>query len=302
MADQRHYWVVSPNVINDNKTVEDWKRAILRAHIAIMGYSPDDGGKRLGWKFANDVQIGDIILIARRHDWESDVVGFGVAKGESEERYFPDIWKDGPVYVRKLEHFITVQQVPEDIPLLDVLPRNRAIVQLHPDHKGKNAHRKVCEWMERQLAKREKHDKPPIEVPLPKSKKSDYEVRSPEQFKKLQKREEKLLHDYQRWLKSQGRQLAALKFGRNECDAWEAERQNLIEAKARARREDIRMAVGQLFDYAFQMREKSKNPNKAILLPNEPPENDVRWLEPLGIKVIWRSGRSFRDNAGGQFT
>jgi len=111
-----------------------------------------------------------------------------------------------------------------------------------------------------------------------------------------------LLHGYQRWLMTQGRQLTALQYGRNECDAWEAERQNIIEAKAQARREDIRMAVGQLFDYAFQMRGQFENPNKAILLPSEPPEGRVKWLEPLGIKLIWRSGRSFEDNAGGQFT
>jgi hypothetical protein len=289
--------VVSPNVINDNKTVADWKKVILDTHAAIMGWPEVH---YIGRKFKDEIQLGDVVLIARRHRGQPDVVGFGVVSGESEEQYFPEIWKEGPLYVRKLKHFITLQQVPDDIPLLDVLPINRAMIQLHPDEK--DAHRDVCEWTESRLAERDKHDRAPRVVPLPKSKKYDYEVMTQEQVKKLQKREEKLLHDYQRWLKAQGRQLVALKYGRNECGAWEAERQNLIEAKTRARREDIRMAVGQLFDYAFQIREKYENPNKAIPLPKEPPEDDVIWLEPLGIKVIWRSGRAFRDNAGGQFT
>jgi hypothetical protein len=59
--------------------------------------------------------------------------------------------------------------------------------------------------------------------------------------------------------------------------------------------------VGQLFDYTFQMREKFEKPNKAILLPEEPLRDDVKWLETLDIKVIWRKGESFVDNAGGQF-
>lgn len=85
------------------------------------------------------------------------------------------------------------------------------------------------------------------------------------------------------------------------CCAWEEERQNLLEAKGSISRQDIRMAVGQLLDYAFQMRENFGSPNKAILLPQEPPQDVVKWLEPLGIKTIWRSGRSFIDNADGQF-
>jgi len=93
-----------------------------------------------------------------------------------------------------------------------------------------------------------------------------------------------------------------LKYGRIECDAWEEERQNLIEAKGSTSREDIRMAVGQLFDYAFQRKEGLKQPHKAILLPAEPARDSVEWLEPLGIKIIWRRGRSFLDNANGQFT
>lgn len=299
----RQYWVVSPNVDGTGKNVDEWKKEILRHRAAIMGWEPDNWESgAMGPRFAahsdarSKVQLGDIILIARGKK-SADTVGFGVVKGQLRAERLPPWNRD--VYLRDLDPFKRCERVPKSIPILAVLQHTWALVQLHPE--ANPDARKVCQWMERQLAEREKHSKEPRKVPLRKSRKSDYEVRTPEQVKKLQKREEKLLHGYQRWLMTQGRQLTALKYGRNECDAWDAERQNIIEAKARTRREDIRMAVGQLFDYAFQMREQYENPNKAILLPNEPPEDRVKWLEPLGIKLIWRSGRRFQDNAGGQF-
>jgi hypothetical protein len=136
---------------------------------------------------------------------------------------------------------------------------------------------------------------------LPKSNTYGYKVRTRERVTEFRKREKKLLDDYERWLNKRGRHLSELPYGRLKCDAWEKERQNLIEAKGSTSREDIRMAVGQLFDYSFQGKEKCKQPNMAILFPRKPPPERVEWLEPLGIKIIWRSIQSFLDNAGGQF-
>ncbi len=294
MTRQRQYWVVSPNVKNQEKTVGDWKKEILRTRAAIMGY---DSRHNTGRRFANVVHTGDIILIARRHSGEPEVVGFGVVKGECREEQYS--WSDDPVYVRDLKPFIQLKQVPKGIPLLDILPRNRAMVQRHPEKY--DAHKKVCDLMEEQLGDQKSDSEPIIEKGRRRPRTFDYEVRTPEQVKKAQRREEKLLYDYERWLKKQGRHLEGLKYGRMECDACEKERQNLIEAKGSSSREDIRMAVGQLFDYAFQGREKLKEPHLAILLPEKPPPKRVQWLEPLSIKIIWRRGRSFLDNANGQF-
>ena len=55
-------------------------------------------------------------------------------------------------------------------------------------------------------------------------------------------------------------------------------------------------------DYAFQGRRKLGASDKAILLPKKPNPAAVKWLEPLKIKIIWRKGDSFVDNAGGQFS
>ncbi|MGA2605870.1 MAG: hypothetical protein ABSH01_00265 [Terriglobia bacterium] len=79
-------------------------------------------------------------------------------------------------------------------------------------------------------------------------------------------------------------------------------RRNLIEAKSSISREHIRMAVGQLLDYAFQVEKKFGKPNMAILLPRKPHPNSVNWLPQRNISLVWPEKAAFVDNANGQFT
>lgn len=313
MAEQRQYWVVSPNVKNTQNTVPDWKEEILRAGVAVMGWAPTDN--YLGRKFAGNtdrsVQRGDIILIARRYQHGPDMVGFGMVNGPSRRVRLPP--HNDHVYVRDLEPFIRLSRVPTGVSLIDALPRNRALVQLHPEKK--DDHRAVCEWMERRLrtGDREEGDDGTAsrtteartsditESDLEEAT-FDYEVKTKRQVILARKVEAGLVWDYKRWLEKRGRKLTRLSFYKLQCDAWEEESKNLVEAKGSMSREDIRMAAGQLLDYAFQMRKKFKDPHLAILLPDKPNSDSVKWLEPLGINVIWRSGPSFLDNANGQFT
>jgi len=87
------------------------------------------------------------------------------------------------------------------------------------------------------------------------------------------------------------------------CDAYEERRNNLIEAKSSIKREHIRMAVGQLLDYAHLGEAVMGRPNLAILLPQRPQSEIESWLkDKLNISVIWREGNVFSDNAQGRFT
>lgn len=316
MARQRQYWVVSPNVKNNEKTIGAWKEEILQDRAAIMGWAPDEYGHgQMGPKFAGktnrSIQRGDIVLIARRYHGGPDMVAFGVVKGGCRKARFRQ--PDDYAYQRGLQPFKPWGRAPQGIPLLDILPRNRALVQLHPE--TNHAHRKVCKWMKEQLgledtevgnegttSKTTKVRPPDItEIDLPEST-FGYEVKTKAKVTMARKVEAELLSDYRQWLRKQGRQLSAVKYNKLQCDGWEKGRRNLIEAKGSISREDIRMAVGQLFDYAFQGMKKFKQPHLAILLPDEPDADSIKWLAPLGIKIIWRRGRSFLDNANGQFT
>lgn len=317
MASNRQYWVVSPNVKFDEKTVQSWKEEIIGNNIAIMGYRPDDPKHAAGLKFAGrykkgrSIQTGDIILIARSHKKAPDIVGIGVVnRGYRTVRLPPS---DDNVYIRDLKPFIAVDRAPNNVPINALVRHHLALAQLHPGDTGKPAHKTVCDWMERKL--RETSQKHPgaqnrggdngasssevTEVELGK-KKSGYKIRTKSQVTRSRNIEDKLLEDYKQWLIAKGRAPSALEFGRLRCDCWEKARRNLIEAKASTRREDIRMAVGQLLDYSFRAKTKFKNINLAILLPKEPAPDFVNWL-PAGINIIWRKNRRFFDNANGKF-
>jgi hypothetical protein len=81
---ERHYWVVSPNVRDNERTAPEWKRASVLGHAAFMGYRPNDrkSGKSAGYRFAHVISPGDLILIARRHHNEPDLAGFGIVQGK----------------------------------------------------------------------------------------------------------------------------------------------------------------------------------------------------------------------------
>jgi len=139
-------------------------------------------------------------------------------------------------------------------------------------------------------------------VSSPENHQLDYKVQTKARVIRAEKVEAELLQSYRRWLAEQGRKLSAVKYRALQCDAYEEDRRNLIEAKSSARREHIRMAVGQVLDYAFQGRKKFGAAHKAILLPSEPSSEIVDWLDSLEIKVIWRDKKAFLDSANGQFT
>jgi hypothetical protein len=77
MSTSRKYWVVSPNVRFDAKTVAAWRQASVKWQAAFMGWHPDDEAHRLGPKFARGIEPGDVILIARRANGKPETVGFG---------------------------------------------------------------------------------------------------------------------------------------------------------------------------------------------------------------------------------
>lgn len=316
--EERRYWVVSPNVRYNEKTVPDWRQASVLGRAAFMGWQPDDKRHKLGHKFAYQVQPNDIILIARRHHSEPEIVGFGIVRGEFKKRLegvqIPD---EDFASLRKLRPFIPQSRAPAHVGLIGALGHSTALAELHPD--TNKAHTRVCKWMERQLAKKGSRvvggnstnktspnqqpvsQDPHIAAP-PGNHQLDYDVRTKSQVIRAQKIEAKLLQRYRIWLKLQDLNLQTARYKKLQCDGFEEKRRNLIEAKSSTRREHIRMAVGQLSDYAFQGRKKFGDPNMAILVPEKPREDIEEWLASLNISLIWHEKGSFLDNANGKFT
>jgi hypothetical protein len=323
LGNKTSYWVVSPNVRNNEHTVDAWRRASVSAGAAFMGWAPNNWGSgQIGPRFAGKtkggVQTGDIMLIARRHRFEPEIVGFGVVRGKFATRITGIKTPENFKSLRRLKPFIPWSGPPPlDVPLKEVVRHTKSLVQLHPDWNG--AHGRVCDWLDEQLqnhrpsggksekvAARQKNrvktSLGPQIVSAPENYQLDYKFQTKTKIICAKKVEAELLAGYTHWLEQQDRELSAVKYNSLQCDAYEEHRRNLIEAKSSVRRENIRMAVGQLLDYAFQGGKKFGNPHKAILLPMEPCSDIVNWLDSLGIKVIWRDKKVFLDNANGQFT
>ncbi len=66
----------------------------------------------------------------------------------------------------------------------------------------------------------------------------------------------------------------------------------LVEAKAGARRTDVRTAVGQLMDY-HRFYTRRAQPRKRVLLSARPDESTLRYLQALQIECAFPVGRSF---------
>ena len=323
---RRRYWVVSPNVKPKEKRIADWKRASVVHRAAFMGWEAENyqnGG--MGPKFAGVTERGitpdDLILIARRNDGRPEIVGFGLVRGKYARRLkgFKPPSQTFTGSIRKLTNFKACSKVPQGIPVKAILRHTRALVELHPKHDA--AHRRVCNWMERRLAadrgttsllaewaqrqpRMNRHPPSPIDIDIvdqPEAHQLDYSYKTERETIRAKRIEAQLLYDYCRWLDSHDRKLTQVRYCRLQCDGFEGRRRNLIEAKASASREHIRMAVGQLLDYAFQGKKKFGSPHKAILLPERPTPNIQEWLDHLHISVIWRQGESFSDNAQRRF-
>lgn len=237
MAIHSRYWVVSPNVKYDRtknqESVKQWRDVICRDRVAIMGWSPEDyeHGHGVGPKFAHELRMGDILLIARRHDWEPDAVALGVVRSKlKEENKYREIYAEGPVFVRKLRPFVPIH-VPPSVPIIEVLKCTWAMHELHPERQGHNydSHRKVCSWINQQLQLTRNDGNSlritnkPLDKPLDKpdgEQTYDYEVMTKNQVRAARRKEQELLDNYRRWLEKQGRKLSRLQIGQMQCDAW----------------------------------------------------------------------------------
>jgi hypothetical protein len=96
--------------------------------------------------------------------------------------------------------------------------------------------------------------------------------------------------------KSTGGSLRAIRFhpadwpGSLRCDLYDPARRMIIEAKSDCDRHTIRLAIGQLADYARLHGEPCE---KVLLLPRKPHRDLIKLLESQDVAVIWEHGSTF---------
>jgi len=224
---RRRFWVVSPNVGNHSSY---WRQASVAFEAAFMGYKPDNlEHKQIGYKFAHVVRPNDILLIARRHRGEPEVVGFGVVAGKFKTKLkgFKPQYKFGSL--RKLSPFKPRSAAPPKLLIMNALGQTTALRKLHP--RKNPTHRLICEWMERGLTgkaganKRRLHEPDTTDVHftnLPHLRELEYEVRTRRKVVLAEKKEAELVNSYREWLEDRQRELGQVNYKNLQCDVYEA--------------------------------------------------------------------------------
>lgn len=112
--------------------------------------------------------------------------------------------------------------------------------------------------------------------------------------------EQALVHAYNEHLKSMGHETIRHSYPRAGtgsplfCDLVDETAKVLYEAKSNTRRESIRMALGQLYDYR---RFEPKTMAMAVLLPRKPGDDLIKYLASAQIGVVWQTHEGF-DSTG----
>lgn len=177
------------------------------------------------------------------------------------------------------------------------------------DEQGERA-RSLLEALEPPGRKPRRPAKPPprpvvVPIPIEKGKVEAYDTKTKNEVVRARREENKLVADFAAHLEKQGDSICRHKItvpgvgGPLYSDLYNEIRGQLIEAKAATSRSDVRMAIGQLADYA-RMIEPS--PERAVLLEARPSQDLIDLLHSQGIAVIWRDGDGFADSAGTAFT
>lgn len=131
------------------------------------------------------------------------------------------------------------------------------------------------------------------EVPIESLHRERFQIEQKARKTEAERREHKLMHDYQAYLTRKGHQIAGHRYDiagySLRCDLFDKTEGCLYEAKGNVTRESIRMAIGQLLDYA---RFHQPRPELAVLLPRRPSDDLCTLLRAVGVTTVYRKGPS----------
>ncbi|HQB19012.1 MAG TPA: AAA family ATPase [Bacteroidales bacterium] len=146
----RNYWVVSPNVKNNDEENE-WKEFLSKNPYSFIGWGADN---QFGSTFINKIKKNDVIINAQRKNWEPHVFGIGIVSNDKCEWQEIENTPSG-AYCRQLNPYLTKKRVTKlnlDFNGTAYYGDNKqipAIYQLHP-YKNENDKRLV-EIIEKEL-------------------------------------------------------------------------------------------------------------------------------------------------------
>lgn len=146
----RNYWVVSPNVKNNDEE-NKWKEFLSNNPYSFIGWDEDN---QFGNTFINTIKKGDVILNAQRKNWKPHVFGIGIVSNDKCDWQEIENTPSG-AYCRQLNPYLTKERVSKlnlDFNGTAYYGDNKqipALYQLHP-HRNENDKRLV-EIIEKEL-------------------------------------------------------------------------------------------------------------------------------------------------------
>lgn len=146
----RNYWVVSPNVKNNDEE-NRWKEFLSNNPYSFIGWDEDN---QFGNTFINTIKKGDVILNAQRKNWKPYVFGIGIVSTDKCDWQEIENTPSG-AYCRQLNPYLTKERVSKlnlDFNGTAYYGDNKqipALYQLHP-HRNENDKRLV-EIIEKEL-------------------------------------------------------------------------------------------------------------------------------------------------------
>lgn len=139
-------------------------------------------------------------------------------------------------------------------------------------------------------------DPVPVPTPIETLRAVDFEQVTRLQVRLARRTELQLVHEFSAWLENRGVSSTGLRIPYSperrdlRADLFLPETSTLVEAKATASRESLRMAIGQLLDYARWLPD---TPRLLVLVPTAPAPDMIELLESMSIGIAWREPPAF---------
>ncbi|MDO9152311.1 MAG: AAA family ATPase [Paludibacter sp.] len=144
----RNYWVVSPNVKNNDEE-NRWKDFLSTNPYSFIGWDEDN---QFGNTFINIIKKGDVIINAQRKNWKPHVFGIGVATDDKCEWQEIENTPSG-AYCRQLNPYLTKERISDlDFNGTAYYGDNKqipALYQLHPQRNEND--KRLVEIIEKEL-------------------------------------------------------------------------------------------------------------------------------------------------------
>ena len=137
----RNYWVVSPNVKNNDEE-NSWKDFLSTNPYSFIGWDEDN---QFGNTFINIIKKGDVILNAQRKNWKPHVFGIGIVSNDQCKLQEIENTPSG-AYCRKLSPYLTKERVSRlnlDFNGTAYYGKNKQIPALYQLHPQKNENDKT---------------------------------------------------------------------------------------------------------------------------------------------------------------